>query len=160
MWGGVQNQFCSSGFSRSNFVKAFFVQATPMTLGCCIAMFVKKPGRPGKVLLRTVVGSVTASILVVSGSANALFGSFMPLNLSGSLQYSYGYFSGGGAESETTTLTGTLNAAGYIWQPWFATTSAALNLGLSNTETTTRSSDSTSTSGSFDQVLPTIRSAD
>ncbi len=149
MWGGVQNQFCSSGFSRSNFVKAFFVQVIPTTLGCCIAMFVKKPGWPGKVLLRTVVGCVTASILVVSGSANALFGSFMPLNLSGSLKYSYGYLTAGGAESETTTLTGTLNAAGYIWQPWFATTSAALNLGLSNTETTSRSSDSTSTSGSF-----------
>jgi hypothetical protein len=104
------------------------------------------------------VNCVAASILAASGSAHALFGNFMPLNLSGSLNYNYNYFSAGESESETTSLTGSINAAGYIWQPWFATTSAALNLGVSNTETSSSSSDSTSTSGSFDlSVFPRSR---
>jgi hypothetical protein len=78
--------------------------------------------------------------------------------MSGSLSYSYGYVASEGAESETTSLTGSINPSGYIWKPWFATTSAALNLGFSNTETTTSSSDATVTSGTLSlNVFPQSR---
>lgn len=101
---------------------------------------------------------VAAILAITSTSAFALFGRYMPLNLSGSVGYSYNYLSAGDAEAETTTLTGTLNAMGYIWQPWFASTSAALNIGVSNTETTTSSSDSNYTSGSIGfSVFPRSR---
>jgi hypothetical protein len=97
-------------------------------------------------------------LATASTSANALFGKYLPLNLSGSLSYGYGYFTAGGTESETTNLIGSINASGYVWQPWFATTSAALSLGLSNTETTSSSSDSTQASGNFSlSVFPRSR---
>jgi hypothetical protein len=116
-----------------------------------MAMFAKVPSLPAVAFSRILIVCVAASMLGISGSAYALFGKYLPLKLSGALTYQYGYLSSGNnAESETTSLTGTINASGYIWQPWFATTSAALNLGVSNTETTSSSSDSTSTSGSFD----------
>lgn len=103
---------------------------------------------------RFFAGGVTAIYLVVaSTSAQAFFGDFMPMNLSGSVGYNYGYLSAGDSESETTTLTGALNANGFIWQPWFATTSVALNLGLSNTETTTSSTDSKLASGNLGFVV-------
>ena len=114
-----------------------------------MAMFVKRPGRPSGAFSQTFVGLVAISILAASGSVHALFGRYMPLSYSGSVGYNYGYFTAGSSESETASLTGSINAGGYIWQPWFATTSAALTLGVSNTETTTSSSDSTSVSGSF-----------
>jgi hypothetical protein len=99
-----------------------------------------------------------AMVLVPVARAHAAFSSYLPLSLSGSVSYGYGYVHSGESASETTNLTGTLNVAGYIWQPWFATTSAALNLGLSNTETTTSSSDSTVTSGSLSfNVFPMSR---
>ncbi len=46
-------------------------------------------------------------------------------------------------------LLGSVNASGYIWQPWFASTSATLSLGLSSTETTISSSDSSTATGSL-----------
>jgi len=124
-----------------------------------MAMIVKAPGRPEAAFTRILVVCVAASMLGISGSTYALFGKYLPLKLSGTLTYQYGYITSGvNAESETTSLTGTINANGYIWQPWFATTSAALNLGVSNTETTSSSSDSTSTSGSFNLgVFPRSR---
>lgn len=87
--------------------------------------------------------------LIVASNANAAFGTFMPLRFSGQMTYSYSYATNSANESETTSLIGSLNAAGYIWRPWFATTSMALNLGLSNTETSTSSFDSTTSTGSL-----------
>ena len=79
--------------------------------------------------------------------AQAAFSSFMPLNWGGSITYGYGYVSAS-TESERMQLLGTVNATGYVWQPWFATTSASLSLGLINTETTISSSDSSTATGS------------
>ncbi len=87
--------------------------------------------------------------LIMVNAVNAAFGGFIPLSFSGRLAYTYTYASNNTNESETTSLLGTINAAGYVWRPWFATTSLALNLGVSNTETSTSSSDSTSSTGSF-----------
>jgi len=106
----------------------FFVLVVPVMSGCSMTMFARVTGLSGSVLSRVIVSCVAAFTLVVSGGAHALFGSFMPMNLSGSLNYQYGYFSAGETESETTSLTGNINASGYVWQPWFATTSLALNI--------------------------------
>ena len=96
--------------------------------------------------------------LTMVNAVNAAFGGFMPLSFSGRLAYNYTYVSNNTNESETTTLQGSVNAAGYVWRPWFATTSLALNLGVSNTETSTSSSDSTSSTGSFNLgVFPSSR---
>ncbi len=91
------------------------------------------------------------------GAAQAAFSSFVPLNWGGSISYSYGYVSAA-TESERMQILGTVNAGGYIWQPWFATTSAALSLGLTNSETTTASTDSNSATGTFSfSVFPFSR---
>lgn len=87
--------------------------------------------------------------LIVASNANAAFGGFVPLAFSGQLTYAYNYATNGANESETTSLIGGLNAAGYVWRPWFATTSLALNLAVSNTETSTSSFDSTSSTGNL-----------
>ncbi|VAW95037.1 hypothetical protein MNBD_GAMMA20-28 [hydrothermal vent metagenome] len=90
-------------------------------------------------------------------AAQAAFSSFIPLNWGGSISYNYGYVSAA-TESERMQLLGTVNAGGYVWQPWFATTSAALSLGLTNTETTTSSADSNLVSGTFSfSVFPFSR---
>ena len=75
----------------------------------------------------------------VCADALAAFGGLVPLSWSGSLAYDYGYSDHAGNESETTGLTLELGASGYIWRPWFAATSVALNLGLSNAENATSS---------------------
>ncbi len=91
------------------------------------------------------------------GAAQAAFSSFIPLNWGGSISYNYGYVSAA-TESERMQLIGSVNAGGYVWQPWFATTSAALSLGLTNTETTTSSTDSNTVAGSFSfSVFPFSR---
>ena len=82
------------------------------------------------------------------GAARAAFSSFIPLNWGGSISYNYGYVSAA-TESERMQLIGSVNAGGYVWQPWFATTSATLSLGLTNTETTTSSADSNTVAGTF-----------
>lgn len=90
--------------------------------------------------------------------ANAAFGNFMPLRFSGSLTYNYGYVTSRGTQSENTGLTGRFGATGYVWQPWFATTSASLNVGLTNVETNSSSSDSTVYTGTFGMnVFPRSR---
>lgn len=93
----------------------------------------------------------TAAIIlcVVSTDVLAAFGGLVPLSWSGSLSYGYGYSDNDGNESETFNYLLGVNATGYVWRPWFATTSAALNIGVSNTETATSSSDSTVGTGSI-----------
>lgn len=113
-------------------------------------MVAKVSGQLRGAFSQNFVGLMAVVVLAaVSTSANALFGRYMPLSLSGSVNYNYAYTSAGDSEYEATNLSGTLNAAGYVWQPWFVTTSAAINLGLSRTETTTSSSGSTVSSGSI-----------
>ena len=96
-----------------------------------------------------------AVILLCSVCTDALaaFGGLMPLNWSGQLSYNYGYADNGGSEVETTNLLLGVNANGYIWHPWFASTSLALNVGLSNTVTTRSSADSTVGGGTFSLSL-------
>lgn len=136
-----------------------FALVVPRGLRSCMAVLAKVSGLLRRAFSQSFVGWTAIIILAtVPTSANALFGRFMPLSLSGSVNYNYAYNTTGDQETETTTLGGTLNAAGYIWQPWFASTSAAINLGLSNTESSTSSSDSTITSGAVGlSVFPRSR---
>jgi hypothetical protein len=94
---------------------------------------------------------LVAVIILCSVCTDALaaFGGLVPLSWTGQLAYNYGYMENAGNESETTSLLLGLDASGYIWRPWFATTSLALNLGLSNSVTATSSSDSTVGTGDF-----------
>jgi len=96
-----------------------------------------------QILLIVIVGCL------VGGNVFAAFGGLVPLRWSGQLSYNYGYVDSAGNESETTSLLLGLAASGYIWHPWFASTSMALNIGLSNTETASSSSDSTVGTGAF-----------
>ncbi len=89
-----------------------------------------------------------ASTLLLSAPSHASFSSLVPLNFGGYVAYSYNYMSASTA-SERMQLTTAINASGYVWQPWFATTSAALNLTFTNTETTTSSADASSVTGTF-----------
>ncbi len=118
-----------------------------------MGLFVAKHRESGR--LRTAqrwrVGGIFSCVLAVSffsSSAEAGFSSFMPMNWGGSLTYSYGYVAAS-TESERMQLLGNVNVGGYVWQPWFATTSAALSLGLANTQTTTSSGDSNTITGSL-----------
>ena len=103
----------------------------------------------GRVVLRWRIGFAVIIGLFVLPDAQAAFGSFMPLSYSGQVSYAYGFTDSAGAQSESTSLLVGLNASGYIWRPWFATTSFALNAGLSRFDTSTSSSDGTVGSGSF-----------
>ena len=119
-------------------------------------------GRPGgghiAAFFRRLEFLIGCVLLVLPlGTAQAGFSSFVPLNWGGSLTYDYGYVSAA-TESERMQLRGTVNAMGYVWQPWFATTSAALSLGLTNSETTTSSNSSNTTTGTFSfNVFPYSR---
>jgi hypothetical protein len=114
--------------------------------------------RKGNVLSCVLSASVGVGFLLSPQVSPAAFGGYLPLRASGSVSYAYGYVQSGGTESESTSLIGTINATGYVWQPWFATTSAALNLGFSNTETTTTSTDGSVASGTFSlDVFPRSR---
>ncbi len=100
-------------------------------------------------LVRQVRALTGCALLVLPfGAAQAAFSSFIPLNWGGNITYGYSYVSAS-TESERMQLLGTVNASGYVWQPWFATTSATLSLGLINTESTTSSSDSNTATGTL-----------
>jgi len=105
-----------------------------------------RQGRWHIVMLFRLAGCVLAALPF--GVAQAAFSSFMPLNWGGSVTYAYGYVSAS-TESERMQLLGSVNASGYVWQPWFARTSATLSLGLTNTESTASSSDSRTATGAF-----------
>jgi hypothetical protein len=101
---------------------------------------------------------VATCLSLATPQAEAAFGSFMPLSWSGKLGYQYSYAASQGTESETTALVAGVHASGYMWRPWFATTSLAMDLGFSNTETTVSSSDATSVTGDFNLgVFPRSR---
>lgn len=109
-------------------------------------------------IIRCLITVGTAFVCLGVSEVHAAFGRYLPLSFSGGVTYTYGYVTAAGNESETTTLTGSLNASGYIWQPWFATTSAALTLGVSSTDTSSSSSDSSVSSGTLSiNVFPRSR---
>ncbi|NOX90896.1 MAG: hypothetical protein GXP18_00160 [Gammaproteobacteria bacterium] len=85
----------------------------------------------------------------MSLDAYAAFNGLVPLAHSGRISYMYGYTDSAGTESEATSLLFGWNAGGYIWRPWFATTSMALNVGLTSTESASSSSEGTTGSGNF-----------
>ena len=102
-------------------------------------------------------GGLVVVLLLPLQSVQAAFSSYLPLTFSGDVSYSYGYVSSS-VDSETTALTGAVNAFGYIWQPWFATTAASINMGLAKTTTTASSSDAQIVSGAFSvNVFPRSR---
>ena len=87
--------------------------------------------------------------LFVLPEAYAAFGGLVPLATSGHVAYNYNYTENAGSQSESTSLLLGVTASGYIWRPWFATTSLALNVGLSSTNSTSGGSEGTVGTGSF-----------
>jgi len=87
--------------------------------------------------------------LSVLSEAHAAFSGLVPLSYSGQVAYSYTYVENAGSQSEATSLLFGLGASGYIWRPWFATTSLALSAGLSSTNSTSSRSEGTVGTGSF-----------
>jgi len=81
--------------------------------------------------------------------AHAAFNGFVPLSYSGRVSYLYGYVDSAGDQSEATSLLFGWGAGGYIWRPWFATTSLALNVGLTSSQSKSSSSEGTMGTGSF-----------
>jgi len=74
-------------------------------------------GGAPRVLLRSLLG---ASALLLCGASWAL-------NLNGNLGYTYRSLSGSSSDDATShQLRGTLNASGYIWQPWFSSVNGSL----------------------------------
>lgn len=103
----------------------------------------------GLFLRRRLLLLVASGSFLVSANTFAAFGGLVPLSWSGQLAYNYGYVNSAGNESELTSLLLGVNATGYVWRPWFATTSLALSVGLSNSETSASSSDATIATGGF-----------
>lgn len=99
--------------------------------------------------MRRRISSVAFLALCALPDAYAAFGGFMPLAHSGQVSYNYGYAENAGSQSESTRLLFGWNASGFIWRPWFASTSMALNVGLSSAQSTTTSSEGTVGTGSF-----------
>jgi len=87
--------------------------------------------------------------LSVLSEAHAAFSGLVPLSYSGQVAYNYTYVENAGSQSEATSLLFGLGASGYIWRPWFATTSLALNVGLSSANSTSSRSEGTVGTGSF-----------
>ncbi len=87
-------------------------------------------------------------VMLPLAPVSAGFSSMVPLRWGGSVSYSYGYVTAITA-SERMQILGNVNARGYLWQPWFASISAALNLSLAKAQSTTSSNDSNAVTGSF-----------
>lgn len=87
--------------------------------------------------------------LSVLSEAHAAFNGLVPLSYSGQVAYNYTYVENADSQSEATSLLFGLGASGYIWRPWFATTSLALNVGLSSANSTSSRSEGTVGTGSF-----------
>lgn len=82
----------------------------------------------------------------------------MPVDLSGSVGYSYRSLSSDLSDSTSNQLLGILRASSYIWRPWFATaeggfTAAMDNADLTDTSNGNRSASTSSTVLSGDVVL-------
>ena len=103
----------------------------------------------GSLILRRRAWLAVVLGIAVLPEVHAAFGDFMPLSYSGQIGYNYGYVDNAGTQSESTGLLLGINASGFIWRPWFSTTSLALNIGLARTQTTTSSSEGTTGTGSF-----------
>jgi len=97
--------------------------------------------------------AVVLGFSVLSAEAYAAFGGVVPLAYSGQIAYNYNYVENAGSQSESTGLLLGLGASGYIWRPWFATTSLALNVGLSSANSTSSSTEGTVGTGSFSMGL-------
>lgn len=68
---------------------------------------------------------------------------FVLQDLSGSASINYGYVTAEGSASESTGVSASANAAGYFWQPWFATSAFGLTVGLTRSATEGGSENST-----------------
>ncbi len=100
-------------------------------------------------ILRRQVWFAVALGAFVPFEVYAAFNGLVPLSYSGRVSYMYGYVDSAGNQSELTNLLFGWSAGGYIWRPWFATTSLALNVGLTSTNSTSSSSEGTMGTGNF-----------
>ncbi len=103
----------------------------------------------GIILRRQGWFAVVLGLSVLSAEVHAAFGGLVPLVYSGQVAYHYNYVESAGSQSESTSLLFGLGASGYVWRPWFATTSLALNVGLSSTESLSSSTEGTVGTGSL-----------
>ncbi|NOY62350.1 MAG: hypothetical protein GXP10_04205 [Gammaproteobacteria bacterium] len=72
---------------------------------------------------------------LVDAPAWALPAGPSPVNVSGSLGYSYRNLKNGDGDTITSNqLFGSISARSYLWQPWFATVNGRLRLTLDNTD--------------------------
>jgi len=73
------------------------------------------------------------------------------LSIGGSVGYTYSYAKSSNVESEVNAIRVNLNGSSAIWQPWFATMSAGLGLGLATSESTSSNApESDFTSGNVE----------
>jgi hypothetical protein len=80
--------------------------------------------------------------------------SFVPTSFGGSLSYNYGYNRVESGESEIAALVLAMNMGGYIWEPWFMTSSFGLSLGLAESDNTQDTGTVSKTvGGSVDMTL-------
>lgn len=89
--------------------------------------------KTGRWWYSTVVG-----LLFVAEPQHSYAAAFVPLSVSGSLSYSYGYIkSERGGEAEAQSITANIFGSAFIWQPWFITTNAGLSIGFSRSDSST-----------------------
>ena len=75
-----------------------------------------------------------------------------PVDVSGSLGYTYRDLNTQLSDTKSNQLVGALHASSYIWQPWFATAEGGLTLALDNSDLTD-TSDGNQSSTSSSNVL-------
>jgi len=92
-------------------------------------------------------GLLAALFWVAAPHVHAAFNNLVPLSYSGVVRYGFGYRTSDTSEAQTTNYGATVRAVGYVWRPWFVTTSAALGFSASKTETQTSSGGGSSTTG-------------
>ncbi len=109
---------------------------------------------------RPVIYAVASLLIALFGASGAQAEVLIPLDLNGSVSYTYSYAETGNIQAEASTITASGAATGYVWQPWFMEVGAGLNIGLSKSGSNTGSSGTASTaeSGNFSfSVFPQSR---
>ena len=90
-----------------------------------------------------IIGLAVPCMLLWSACAAAL-----PVDMSGSVGYSYRSLNTDLSESTSNELLGILRASSYIWRPWFATAEGGVTLAVDNSDLSDNSNGSISTSSS------------
>ncbi|MDH5324587.1 MAG: hypothetical protein OEZ68_08430 [Gammaproteobacteria bacterium] len=109
-------------------------------------------------ILRRLLWPVMLLVIVSPGTAHSV--GFVPMSFSGALSYGYGYVRAEvGSEAESTSVTLNLNLTGFIWKPWFITTTGGLSFGVARAQTSASSNaSSTAVAGNLGvNVFPSSR---